>query len=79
MTLAGHRLVWGPGGGAPIRSGVLYIKLPSDEHILIPYYVVTLAGHELAWGPGAEPPEAQGFGAINYGQMSIFLYLFVSL
>ena len=26
-------------------------------------------------GPGTEPSEAQGFWAINYGQMSIFLYL----
>ena len=37
VTLAGHELVWGPGGGAPGSSGVLYIKLSSDEHIFIPY------------------------------------------
>ena len=30
---------------------------------------MTLGGHELAWGPGG------GFGAINYGQMIIFVYL----
>ena len=41
---------------------------------------MTLAGHELLWGvQGAEPPEAKGFWAINNGQMSIFLYLFVTL
>ena len=41
---------------------------------------MTLAGHELLWGvQGAEPPEAKGFWPINNGQMSIFLYLFVTL
>ena len=30
-------------------------------------------------GKGAEPPEGKGFWAINNGQMSIFLYLFVTL
>ena len=36
---------------------------------------MTLAGHELAWGPGGGASEAQGFWAINNGQISIFLYL----
>ena len=35
---------------------------------------VTLAGHKLVLGPGGGAPEAQGFWAINNGQMSIFLY-----
>ena len=39
------------------------------------YLIVTLAGHKLVLGPGGGAPEAQGFWAINNGQMSIFLYL----
>ena len=34
VTLAGHKLVLGPGSGAPRSSGVLYIQSSSDEHIL---------------------------------------------
>ena len=37
---------------------------------------VTLAGTRIGVSvQGAEHPEAQGFWAINYCQMSIFLYL----
>ena len=32
MTLAGQKLAWGPGGGAPGGSGVLGNRLRSDEH-----------------------------------------------
>ena len=44
------------------KSGVLGIKLPSDEHfLLIPYNsFVTLAEHYLAWGPGGEAPKNPG-------------------
>ena len=34
VTLAGHKLVLGPGSGSPRSSGVLYIQSSSDEHIL---------------------------------------------
>ena len=37
VTLAGHKLVFGPGGGAPGSSEVLGNKLLSDEHDFIPY------------------------------------------
>ena len=35
VTLAGHELVLGPGGGSPGNSGVLGNKLLSDEHAFI--------------------------------------------
>ena len=37
VTLAGHKLVFGPVGGAPGSSEVLGNKLLSDEHDFVPY------------------------------------------
>ena len=44
VTLAGHKLVLGLGGGAPRSSRVLYIKLSSDEHIIYTYLYRKLRG-----------------------------------
>ena len=61
MTLAGHELMLGPGGGAPRSSDALYIKLSSD--VLISYLFCDTGRSRIGWcgctGGGA--PEAQSF------------------
>ena len=61
----------GSKGRSPRSLGDLYIKLSSEEHIL---YLICDTGRVANWRgvQGAEPPEAQGFWAIHYDQMSIF-------
>ena len=68
----------GPGGGAPRSSEALYIKLSSD--VLIHYLFCDTGRSRIGVGcTGGGAPEAKWFWAINNGQMSIFLYLFVTL
>ena len=74
----GHKLMLGPGGGAPRSSEALYIKLSSD--VLIHYLFCDTGRSRIGVGcTGGGAPEAKWFWAINNGQMSIFLYLFVTL
>ena len=64
----------GSKGRIPRSSGVLHVKLSSDEHILIPY-LWHWQDINWCWVQGAELPEAQEFYTLNYRQMSIVLYL----
>ena len=60
MTLAGHKLVFGPGGGALEVQGVLYIKYRQMSIIL---YLIFGTGRSLigVGSRGRSPQELRGF------------------
>ena len=67
----------GPGGGAPRSSGVLYIKLSSDEYIL--YLICDTGRSRIGVGFRGRSPQILGFYTLNYRQMCILYTLFVTL
>ena len=61
VSLAGHKLVLGPGGGAPRSSDALYIKISSD--VLISYLFCDTGKSRIGVGSrGRSPQKHRGFG-----------------